>query len=142
MTTFEPSRFLRRVLLADAVLAGGAGLLMAALAAPLEPWLMLPATLLLAAGLGFVAFAIFAALVARSHIPSRAAVWAVILINAIGAIECAALLMTGMVTPSALGVALVLALVLVMAVFAVLEYAGLRQSPRTTEVRMPIADRS
>ena len=142
MTTFEPSRFLRRVLLADAVLAGGAGVLMAALAAPLQPWLMLPATLVLAAGLGFVAFAIFAALVARSRTPSRAAVWAVILINALGAIECIALLATGMVTPSPLGVAFVLALMLVMAVFAVLEYAGLRQSPRTTDVRMPIAHRS
>lgn len=142
MTTFEPSRFLRRVLLADAVLAGAAGVLMAALAAPLEPWLMLPATLVLAAGLGFVAFAIFAAMVARSRTPSRAAVWAVILINAVCAVECVALLVTGMVTPSALGVAFVLALTLVMAAFAVLEYAGLRQSPRTTDVRMPIANRS
>jgi hypothetical protein len=142
MTTFEPSRFLRRVLLADAVLAGGAGVLMAALAAPLQPWLMLPATLVLAAGLGFVAFAIFAALVARSRTLSRAAVWAVILINALGAIECIALLATDMVTPSLLGVAFVLALALVMAVFAVLEYAGLRQSPRTTDVRMPVANRS
>nr|MBF0683576.1 hypothetical protein [Pseudomonas sp.] len=142
MTTFEPSRFLRRVLLVDAVLAGGAGVLMAALAAQLQPWLMLPATPMLAAGLGFIAFAVFAAMVARNRTPSRTAVWAVILINAVGAIECAALLMTNMVTPSALGVAFVLALMLVMAVFALLEYAGLRQSPRAADARIPVADRS
>lgn len=130
MNTFEPTRFLRRVLLADAVLAGAAGVLMALLASLLAPLLQLPASLLLSAGIGFVAFAVLAGLVARSRRPARMAVWAVILINIVGTVEAVGLLLGNWVSPSLLGVLFVLALALVMGVFVVLEYVGLRQSAR------------
>lgn len=142
MTTFEPTPFLRRVLLADAILAGGAGLFIALLASALEPWLLLPSTLLLAAGLGFIVFAVLVAMVARSRTPLRAAVWAIIVVNAVCALECVGVLVTGMVSPSPLGIAFILALMLVMAVFAILEYVGLRQSSRTTDLRAPVPHRS
>ncbi len=142
MNTFQASPFLRRVLLADAVLAGGAGLLMALLATPLEPWLSIPASLLQAAGIGFVAFAILAAVVARSQRPARIAVWAVILVNVVGVVECVGLLLGNWISPSLLGILFVLALALVMAVFAALEYAGLKQSPHQAGIGNAAASRS
>lgn len=128
MLISQSSSFLRRVLLADALLAGAAGILMALLAGTLAPLLALPAAPLQAAGIGFVLFAVFVAMVGRARQPARGAVRVIIGLNVVGAAECLFLLLTGWVAPSALGVAFILVLALVMAGFAALEYAGLKRA--------------
>ncbi|MBV9791250.1 MAG: hypothetical protein JOZ51_23850 [Chloroflexi bacterium] len=126
MSLFRMSSFLRRVLLADALMSGAAGLLMLLGAGVLTQTLDLPATLLRSAGLILLSYAAFVVYVANRS--QRAMVWAVILINALWAIDSVVLLLSGWVAPNALGYAFVLVQAVAVAVFAELEYVGLRRS--------------
>ena len=126
MSLFQMSPFLRRVLLADAVMSGAAGLLMLLGAGLLTEMLDLPAMLLRTAGLILLPYAAFVVYVANRS--QRAAVWAVILINALWAIDSVVLLLSGWVAPNALGYAFVLIQAVAVALFAELEYVGLRRS--------------
>ena len=126
MSLFQMSPFLRRVLLADAVMSGAAGLLMLLGAGLLTEMLDLPAALLRTAGLILLPYAAFVVYVANRS--QRAMVWAVILINALWTIDSVVLLLSGWVAPNALGYAFVLVQAVAVAVFAELEYVGLRRS--------------
>jgi hypothetical protein len=128
-TTFPATTggFLRNVLLADALVSGATGALMALAAGVLEPMLQVPATLLRVAGLALLPYAAFVALLARRDAPPRGLVWAVVACNALWAIDCVALLFTGWIDPSVLGVAFVLMQALVVAAFAELQVIGLRR---------------
>jgi hypothetical protein len=130
-STFAPlartSTFLRQVLLADAVVSGATGALMALGAGVLEPLLGVPATLLRGAGLALVPYAAFVAMLARRDAEPRGVVWAAIASNALWAVDCVALLLTGWIQPSALGLAFVLLQAVVVAVFAELQVVGLRR---------------
>ena len=126
MSLFRMSSFLRRVLLADALMSGAAGLLMLLGAGLLTQTLDLPATLLRTAGLILLPYAAFVVYVANRS--QRVLVWAVILINALWAIDSVVLLLSGWVAPNALGYAFVLVQAVAVAVFAELEYVGLRRS--------------
>jgi hypothetical protein len=130
-STFPPlaaaGTFLRHVLLADAVVSGATGALMALAAGVLEPILQVPATLLRVAGLALLPYAAFVALLARRDVPPRGMVWAVVACNALWAVDCVALLFTGWIDPSLLGVAFVLMQALVVAAFAELQVIGLRR---------------
>jgi hypothetical protein len=121
------SGFLRTVLVADALVSGATGLLMLAGAALLEPLLQIPATLLRGAGLALLPYAAFVAMLARRDALPRAGVWAVIACNVLWAIDCVALLVTGWIDPTALGVVFVLVQAVVVAAFAELQVVGLRR---------------
>ena len=128
MSNIEPSTFLRRVLVLDAVSCAGMGLLLATSSSWLSGLLNLPVGLLREAGLVLLPFAALLAFSStRSRLP-RAAVWAVIVVNAIWAIDSIVLLFTGWVEPNLLGTAFVAGQAAFVAVMAELEYMGLRKS--------------
>lgn len=127
MSRLRISPFLRRVLLADTLVSGATGLLMLLGAGLLTDMLDLPTALLRTAGLILLPYALFVIYVAtRSSQP--AAVWAVIVINALWAVDSIVLLLSGWVTPNALGYAFVLVQAVAVAVFAELQYVGLRRA--------------
>ena len=130
-STFSPlattGAFLRNVLLADAIVSGATGALMALAAGILEPVLQVPATLLRIAGLALLPYAAFVAMLARRDVLPRGAVWAVVACNALWAVDCVALLFTGWIDPSVLGVAFVVMQAVVVAAFAELQVVGLRR---------------
>jgi hypothetical protein len=128
MSSSDTSFFLRRVLLADAAASAATGLLMVFGAGLLEQHLDLPYSLLLYAGLGLLPFAALVAYLAtRDNLP-RAGVWAVIICNAIWVAESIMLLYFGWIEPNRLGQAFIIAQALVVAVFAEMEYFGLRRT--------------
>ena len=129
-TTTRISPFLRRVLLADAAASGLTGLMMALGAdAPLAGLLGVPAALLRYAGLALLPFAGFVLwLATREAAVPRLAVWVVILGNALWAVDSLALLLSGWIAPTALGIGFVAAQALAVAVLAELQYVGLRRS--------------
>ena len=118
---------LRRVLLADAVVSGGAGLLMVGGTSFLTPVLAVPESLLRVAGLVLLPYAAGVAYLATRPQLQRIAVWVVITSNALWALDSIVLLLTGWVAPTAFGAAVVLTQALVVASFAALQYQGLRQ---------------
>lgn len=127
MTSFHASPLLRNILVADAITCLGAGVLMALGGGYLAALLALPEPLLRYAGIFLVVFAGGVGLLARRATIPRAAVVAVIICNAIWALESVALLLTGWVVPNALGVAFILAQAAWVAMLAVAQYACLRR---------------
>lgn len=128
MPNVQSSSFLRRVLIADAFTCVMTGLLMLLGAGFLEPLLGLPATLLQNAGLALLPVAGFIAYVATRPQLSRRLVWLVIAGNAIWVADSIVLLMSGWVAPTALGQAFIVVQAVAVAVFAELEYFGIRKS--------------
>jgi hypothetical protein len=129
LSSFSP--FLRRALLTDAVISFATGLLMFLGASFLGSLLMLPDALLRFAGLFLLPYGLIVAYVAMRASLSRGAIWAIIIINALWAVDSIVLLLTGWVTPNALGYAFVVAQALVVAGFAEAQYIGLRQRATT-----------
>ncbi len=127
MSVFRRSSFLRQALLADAVISGATGLLMFGGASFLAPLLALPEALLRYAGLILLPYGLIVAYVGTRSRIHRGAVWAVIVINALWALDSLALLLSGWVAPNALGYAFVLFQAVVVAVFAELQYVGTRK---------------
>lgn len=128
MNIIQTSTFLRRVLLLDAVSCAGMGLLLWIGTDPLAGVLGLPAELLREAALMLLPFAVLLGLLStRARLP-RAAVWVVIVANAIWAIDSVVLLLTGWVQPSLLGHAFVAGQAAFVAAMVALEYIGLRKS--------------
>lgn len=120
--------FLRRALMADAAVSGSTGVLTVIGSSLLQDLLGLPPTLMLYAGLSLLPFAAIVAFLATRKQLSRAAVWAVIAYNALWAIDSLALLMSGWMAPTILGEIFVAGQALVVAIFAELQYIGLRRS--------------
>ena len=87
----------------------------------------LDAIVLAAAGLGLLPCAAFIALVATRPTMPRAAVWAIIVLNALWVVGSVLLLTHGGLAPTALGYAFVLGQAAVVALLAELEYLGLRR---------------
>jgi hypothetical protein len=128
LTNSHSSSFLRRVLLADAIVSGGTGLLLMGGGGLVKDLLGLPVTLMQYAGFSLLPFAALVAWIAMRDTISRPAVWAIIAYNALWAADSILLLLTGWVSPTALGVAFVIAQAVVVAGFAELQYVGLRRS--------------
>jgi hypothetical protein len=125
--SFTPSPFLRRALLADAVISGGTGILMAAAAGLVDGLLGLPAVLLREAGLLLLPFAALVGWLATRAQPPLGAVKAVIAANGAWVAGSLLLLVSGFVAPTMLGYAFVIAQAVVVAVFAELQVMGLRR---------------
>ncbi|MBC7933383.1 MAG: hypothetical protein H7Z38_22705 [Rubrivivax sp.] len=132
MQSFRTSTFLRWVLFADAATCIATGLLLALGAVRLEQLLGLPAELSRYAGLGLLPFAAFLIYLATRQNLSPSAVWAIIILNALWTVDSILLLLSGWVTPNGLGSAFVIFQAVGVAMFAALEYFGLRKSATAT----------
>jgi uncharacterized protein YjeT (DUF2065 family) len=121
------SLFLRRVLLADAIVSGTTGLLLFMGAGWLAGMLQLPDVLLRPVGLFLIAYGALVAYIATRVSPPRQAVWTIIILNGLWALVSIVLLVSGWVVPNALGYAFVIAQALVVAGFAEAQTIGLRQ---------------
>jgi hypothetical protein len=128
MSIFASPRFLPNVLLADAascVLCGAAQLLATDL---LSELLRLPSALLVGTGWFLVAYGVSVAFIAARRPLSIRMLPLLVAGNLAWAAACAALLASGWVAPSALGVAWVLAQAACVLVLADLQWLGLRHS--------------
>jgi hypothetical protein len=134
MQILRTSTFLRWTLLADAATCVATGLLMTLGSGQLEQFLGLPAGLLRYAGVSLLPFAAFLVYLAKRENLSTQGVWTAIVLNTIWTAASLLLLMTGRVAPTELGYTFVIAQALGVAVFAGLEYFGLRKSATATVV--------
>ena len=124
----QPSVFLRRALLADAVVTGAVALLQIFGAGLLTPMLNLPHPLVLETGLFLIAYtALVGWLGTRQSMP-KAMVAIVIAGNAAWALGSIALMFSGWVTPNLLGYLFIALHAITTGAFAELQYIGLRKS--------------
>jgi len=124
----QPSLFLRRALLADAIFSAIAAVLFTVDADALAPLLNLPEALLRETGLFLIAYtALVGWLGTRESLP-KALVIIVVAGNAAWTIASIALLFSGAVSPNLLGEIVVVAQAIATGVFAELQYIGLRRS--------------
>lgn len=130
MSYDQSSTFLRRALILDALASGATGLLMIAGAGLVEGLLGLPAALLRGAGLVLVPYVAFVVYTGTRDTISRPAVWTIIVANVAWAAASALLLVSGWVSPTALGYAFVIAQAVVVALLGELQYMGLRRGLR------------
>jgi hypothetical protein len=123
------SSFLRRALLADALVSAVAGVVMALGSSALAPLLGLPQGLLLAAGIALFPWtAALLWLVRKPAVPATA-VWAVIVLNVLWVVDSVWVALGGMYQPNALGQTFIAVQALAVVVFAELEFIGMRRSP-------------
>jgi hypothetical protein len=127
MSTIHPSPFLRKSLMLDAVATAATALMLIAGAGLLDGLLGLPVALMREAGLILVPFVAFVAWVGTREDVARGAVWTIIAANALWVAASIGLLVSGWVAPTALGYAFVIAQAAVVALFAELQYAGLKR---------------
>jgi hypothetical protein len=126
-TMTRPS-FLRRALVVDAVASGASGVLMVAGAEPLAGVLGLPAPLLRWAGAALFPFAAFVASLAWSGAVPRGGVRAVIALNVAWVAASVLLVLDGPGALTRAGIAFVLVQAAAVAVFAEVQYVGLRRA--------------
>ncbi len=92
MSALDRTSFLRRALLADAVVSGIAGLILVGGASFLADRLMLSEPLLRYTGIGLIPYAAFVAYVATRESVDRTAIWAVIGLNVLWLVDWMVLL--------------------------------------------------
>jgi hypothetical protein len=124
----NPSVFLRRAILADAIFSGASALLLTFGASALAPMLNLPEALLRETGLFLIAYAALVGWLGTRQSMPKALVLIVIAGNAAWTIGSIALLFSGTVTPNLLGEAVVAIQAIATGAFAELQYIGLRKS--------------
>jgi hypothetical protein len=124
----NPSLFLRRAIVGDAVITGAMAVLLVAAAGFLAPLLNLPETFLREVGIFLVVYAALVGFLGSRQLMSKLAVCLVIGANALWAVDSIALLFTGWVQPNALGQAFVVAQAVAVGVIAELQYIGLKRS--------------
>jgi hypothetical protein len=124
----QPSMFLRRALLADAVFSGVSALGLTFGAGAFASLLNLPEALLRETGLFLIAYsALVGWLGTRQSVPKTLVVL-VVAANAAWTLASIALLFSGAVTPNLLGEIVVVAQAIATGLFAELQYVGLRKS--------------
>jgi hypothetical protein len=124
----NPSVFLRRAILADAIFSGASALLLTFGAGALALLLNLPEALLRETGLFLIAYAALVGWLGTRQSMPKALVAIVIAGNAAWTIASIALLFSGAVTPNLLGEAAVAIQAIAVGAFAELQYIGLRRS--------------
>jgi hypothetical protein len=124
---FASWSLLRIALLADAVASGAMGVLLAAAAAPLSGWFGLSEALLREVGLFLLPYAtLLVFLAGRARTPILPA-QLVVAGNAAWVLGSIALLVSGWVAPTALGIAFVIAQALAVTILAEAQFIGLRR---------------
>jgi len=119
-------RPLRRALALDAIATGATALLLVTAGGALAGPLALPASLLRGSGAALVPYVLLVGLLARAPSLSRGASWAVVGCNAAWVAASVLLVESGAVSPSALGVAFVLAQAAAVAGLTALQVVALR----------------
>src|ERR1700716_2658855 len=123
----NPSVFLRRAILADAIFSGVSAVLLTFGAGALAPWLNLPETLLRETGLFLIAYAVLVGWLGTRQSMPKALVMIVIAGNAAWTVASIALLFSDAVTPNLLGELFVAAQAIAVGAFAELQYISLRR---------------
>ena len=126
---------LRRALLADAVVSGGAGIGWTLGAEPLGEVLGLPVGLLRRAGLVALAWAAVAAHVGTRERVARSVVWVVIGGNLVWAVGSVLLVSAWWVEPTAAGYAFVIGQAVAVGLLAEAQYVGWRRMAPTLAKR-------
>ena len=126
------TKFLRTVLYADILFSTGGALLMAAGGPFLSPMLHLPFALLVGAGLALVPWVLGLAVIVYRNRAQRTVLIDIAGINLLWCAACLGLLASGTIAPNALGIAFIVAQALVVAVFGILQFLGLRDAVATT----------
>jgi len=124
----NPSPFLRRALVADAVFSGVAALGFTFGAGTFASLFNLPEALLRETGLFLIAYAAFVGWLGSRQLTMKALVMIVIAGNAAWTFGSIALLLSGAVSPNLPGMVMVVAQAIATGVFAELQYVGLRRS--------------
>jgi len=124
----NPSLFLRRAILGDAVITGAMAVLLVAAAGVLGPMLNLPETLLRETGIFLIVYAALVGFLGSRELMPKLAVCLVIGANALWTVDSIALLFTGWVQPNALGQAFVVMQAIAVAVIAELQFIRLKRS--------------
>ena len=124
----NPSSFLRRALIADAVFSGVAALGFTFGAGAFAPLFNLPEMFLREVGLFLIVYAAFVGWLGTRQSMMKALVLIVITGNAAWTLASIALLFSGAVSPNLFGMAMVVAQAIATGVFAELQYIGLRKS--------------
>jgi hypothetical protein len=118
----------RAALLIDAVASGLTAALLIAGADLLRDWLGLPVVLMREAGLILAVYVALVVVAATRPQVSPRAVWAVIVTNLLWAVASFAILETGMIAPTTLGIVFVAGQALAVLALGALQYAALRRS--------------
>ena len=126
--TLTSTPFLCLALLGDAAVSGVTGLLLATAAGPLATLLGLPEPLLRGAGLALLPYVAFVAWAGARAAPPRWAVRAAIALNLLWSADSALLLAFGLVSPTAFGIAFVLAQALAVLGFALAQWTASRRA--------------
>jgi hypothetical protein len=123
----DQQSLLRRSLLVDGIVSGTTGVLLAVAAGPVADQLGLPELLLRLSGVSFLPYAAALFYLATRPTVPRGAAWAVIGLNLLWAVASIALLLTGWVDPTTLGVVFTIGQALIVAGFADVQYLALRR---------------
>lgn len=126
-TSASRGELLRNVLVADGVVCATTGLLLAIVAGPLNDVLGLPTSLLRGVGLFLIPFGALVFLLGTRPAPARTAVQVLIAGNLLWVAASVALLVSGRVDPTGLGIAFVLLQAILVAAFAEFQILGLRR---------------
>jgi hypothetical protein len=124
----NPSQFLRRALLADAIFSAAGAIGFTFGASAFASLFNLPETLLLETGLFLIAYAAFVGWLGTRAQAPKALIMIVVAGNAAWTLASIALLFSGAVSPNMLGEIMVVAQAIATGVFAELQYVGLRRS--------------
>jgi hypothetical protein len=124
----DKTTFLRRTLIADAVISGTTGLLMLFAAEQLSRLLHVPAELLRAAGASLIPFVAFLAYVFTRPVLPRLPVWMIIALNAAWIVASVTVLFLDSIDPNGLGIAFIVVQAIAVAVFTELQYMGLSRA--------------
>ncbi len=130
----NPSRFLRRALLADAIFSGASAIVLTLGAGMFASLLNLPEALLRETGLFLILYAAFVGWLGTRQSMLKALVAIVVAGNAAWTIASIALLFSALVSPNLLGEIFVAAQAVATGVFAELQYVGLRRSSSAVAV--------
>ena len=129
--TLPVSSYLKRALTIDALMTGATALLLLVAAGVLARLLAVPEPLLRYAGIALVPFVVFVAIIARRPVVPRATVLTIIGLNVAWVAASVWLLLGGRIQPNALGYAFIIAQAVAVALFAEIQYVGLRRATST-----------
>jgi hypothetical protein len=124
----NPSQFLRRAIVGDAIFSGASAVLLTFGGGELAPLLSLPEALLRETGLFLILYAILVGWLGTRQAMPKPLVAIVIAGNAAWTLASIALLFSGAVTPNVLGEVFVAAQAIATGALAELQYIGLRRS--------------